>query len=47
MLGWVGFDDDVDAKKFIVVLRRMFILEEMYVDVNLCKEFEEDVMEEV
>ena len=45
-LGWAGFDDDVDAKKLIVVLRRMFTLEEMYADANLRKELEEDVMEE-
>ena len=45
-LGWAGFDDDVDAKKLIVVLRRMFTLEEMYADANLRKELEEDVTEE-
>ena len=45
-LGWSGFDDAEDAKKLIVVLRHMFTLEEMYSDVNLRKELEEDVVEE-
>ena len=45
-LGWDGFDDVVDLKKVIVVLKHMFTLEEMYADVNLRKELEEDVMEE-
>ena len=45
-LGWSGFDDAEDAKKLIVVLRHMFTLEEMYSDVNLRKELEEDVVED-
>jgi len=45
-LGWSGFDDAEDAKNLIVVLRHMFTLEEMYSDVNLRKELEEDVVEE-
>ena len=45
-LGWSGFDDEVDKKKLIVILRRMFKLEEMYADANLRKELEEDVLEE-
>lgn len=45
-LGWSGFDDAEDAKKLIVVLRHMFTLEEMYSDVNLRKELEDDVVEE-
>ena len=45
-LGWSGFDDEIDKKKLIVVLRHMFKLEEMYADAGLRKELEEDVMEE-
>lgn len=45
-LGWSGFDDEPDRKKLIVVLRRMFTLEDVYADANLRKELEEDVREE-
>lgn len=45
-LGWSGFDDELDRKKLIVVLRRMFTLEEVYADANLRKELEDDVREE-
>ena len=45
-LGWSGFDDAVVEKKVIVVLKHMFTLEEMYADVNLRGELEEDVMDE-
>ena len=45
-LGWSGLDDAVVEKKVIVVLKHMFTLEEMYADVNLRGELEEDVMDE-
>jgi len=45
-LGWDGFDDAVEMKKVIVVLKHMFSLEDVFADVNLRKELEEDVMEE-
>ena len=43
LLGWGGFDDKVDPKTVVVVIKYMFTEAEVVSDENFAKELESDI----